>query len=124
MEKKVYVELPPFTGRNVPITEIAAAMHKDAQYVRIGLQQGILKFGYPGSQKPFTIHTVHVKSYHKNIAGKRQAAVTLPGLGLACPGISTSPALAAIPVSMAVFRSSSAHRFLTGEASYYETYQN
>ena len=35
MEKKVYVELPPFTGRNVPITEIAAAMHKDAQYVRI-----------------------------------------------------------------------------------------
>lgn len=46
MEKKVYVELPPFTGRNVPITEIAAAMHKDAQYVRIGLQQGILKFGY------------------------------------------------------------------------------
>ena len=46
MEKKVYVELPHFTGRNVPITEIAAAMHKDAQYVRIGLQQGILKFGY------------------------------------------------------------------------------
>ena len=37
MEKKVYVELPPFTGRNVPITEIAVAMHKDAQYVRIGL---------------------------------------------------------------------------------------
>ena len=29
MEKKVYVELPPFTGRNVPITEIAVAMHKD-----------------------------------------------------------------------------------------------
>ena len=82
------------------------------------------KIAYPGSQKPFTIHTVHVKSYHKSIAGKRQTAVTLPGLGLACPGISTSPALAAIPVSMAVFRSSSAHRFLTGEASYYETYQN
>ena len=35
-----------FTGWNVPITEIAAAMHKDAQYVRIGLQKGILKFGY------------------------------------------------------------------------------
>ena len=33
MEKKVYVELPHFTGRNVPITEIAAAMHKDAQDV-------------------------------------------------------------------------------------------
>ena len=46
MGSKVYVELPPFTGRNVPITEIAAAMHKDAQYVRVGLQKGILKFGY------------------------------------------------------------------------------
>ena len=43
---------------------------------------------------------------------------------IACAGISTSPALAAIPVSMAVFRSSSAHRFLTGEASDYEIYQN
>ena len=46
MENKLFVELPAFTGRNVPITEIAAAMHKDAQYVRIGLQKGILKFGY------------------------------------------------------------------------------
>ncbi len=45
-EKKLYVELPAFTGRNVPITEIAKAIKKDAQYVRIGLQQGILTFGY------------------------------------------------------------------------------
>ena len=45
MEKKLYVELPPFTGRNVPITEIAKAMRKDAQYVRIGIQQGLLHFG-------------------------------------------------------------------------------
>ena len=44
MEKKLYVELPPFTGRNVPITEIAKAMRKDAQYVRIGIQQGLLHF--------------------------------------------------------------------------------
>ena len=46
MENKLYVDLPSFTGRNVPITEIAKAMHKDAQYVRVGLQTGILKFGY------------------------------------------------------------------------------
>ncbi len=45
MEKKVYVEYPSFTGRNVPVTEIAEAMHKDAQFVRVGLQNGILKFG-------------------------------------------------------------------------------
>ena len=37
------VDLPAFTGRNVPIKEIASAIGKDAQYVR--LQQGILKFG-------------------------------------------------------------------------------
>lgn len=39
------VDLPDFTGRNVPIKEIAKAMGKDAQYVRVGIQQGILKFG-------------------------------------------------------------------------------
>lgn len=46
MENKIYVELPKFTGRNVPIAEIAKAIGKDAQYVRVGLQQGILKFGH------------------------------------------------------------------------------
>ena len=45
MDKRLYVELPPFTGRNVPITEIAKAVGTDAHYVRIGIQQGILKFG-------------------------------------------------------------------------------
>ena len=32
MDKRLYVELPPFTGRNVPITEIAKAIGKDAHY--------------------------------------------------------------------------------------------
>lgn len=45
MDKRLYVELTQFTGRNVPITEIAKAIGKDAHYVRIGIQQGILKFG-------------------------------------------------------------------------------
>jgi len=39
MEKKMYVELPPFTGRNVPIKEIARAMGKDPHYVRLAIQQ-------------------------------------------------------------------------------------
>lgn len=38
--QKIYMNLPPFTGRNVPVAEIAKAMRKDAQYVRVGLQQG------------------------------------------------------------------------------------
>ena len=45
-DKKLYVELPRFTGRNVPISEVAEAMNKDAQFVRIWIQQGIFKFGY------------------------------------------------------------------------------
>ena len=46
MPEVIYkVDLPAFTGRNVQIKEIANAIGKDAQYVRLGLQQGILKFG-------------------------------------------------------------------------------
>lgn len=43
--EKVYIELPPFTGRNVPITEIAKAINKDVKFVRQGLIEGFLKFG-------------------------------------------------------------------------------
>lgn len=38
--------LPAFTGRNVPIKEIAQATGKDPQYIRIDLQKGIFRFGY------------------------------------------------------------------------------
>ena len=42
MPEVIYkVDLPAFTGRNVPINEIASAIGN----VRLGLQQGILKFG-------------------------------------------------------------------------------
>ena len=44
-EQKVYVEFPNFTGRNVPIREIAEAIGKDAQYIRVAIQKGLLKFG-------------------------------------------------------------------------------
>jgi len=44
-EEMMLRQLPPFTGRNVPIAEIARAMHKDAQYVRVGIQKGYLRFG-------------------------------------------------------------------------------
>lgn len=37
---------PRFTGRNVPIAELARATGKDPQYLRVGLQKGILNFGY------------------------------------------------------------------------------
>lgn len=37
---------PKFTGRNVPLVEIAQATGKSAQFLRVGLQLGILKFGF------------------------------------------------------------------------------
>ena len=39
------IMIPEFTGRNVPIAEIATAIGKSAQFVRVGIQQGFLKFG-------------------------------------------------------------------------------
>lgn len=41
-----YIVIPKFTGRNVPIAEIAKATVKDPQFIRLGLQRGIFKFGY------------------------------------------------------------------------------
>lgn len=43
--ERFYVELPNFTGRNVKIQEIAKAAGKDPNFIRVGLQQGFLKFG-------------------------------------------------------------------------------
>ena len=63
--EKLYVDLPPFTGRNVPVTEIAKAMHKDAQYVRVGLQQGILRFGYAITNPTSTTTTAPTGKFGK-----------------------------------------------------------
>lgn len=47
MKKTNYTKnAPRFTGRNVPIAELARATGKDPQYLRVGLQKGILNFGY------------------------------------------------------------------------------
>jgi uncharacterized protein YmfQ (DUF2313 family) len=45
MSNKYYIDLPNFTGRNVPINEISSVIGKTPQYIRIGLQNGDLKFG-------------------------------------------------------------------------------
>lgn len=46
MEKgKIYIELPEFTGENVPINVAARVMKKDPQFIRQGIILGFLKFG-------------------------------------------------------------------------------
>lgn len=61
-EKRIYLQTPEFTGRNVPIRELAKAIGKDVQYIRIGLQKGILHFGFALKKKiPVnTTTTVHI----------------------------------------------------------------
>lgn len=43
--KKVYLELPEFTGENVPVAVAARVMKKDQQFIRQGIIQNILPFG-------------------------------------------------------------------------------
>ena len=43
--KKVYVEIPEFTGSNVPVSVAAKVMKKDKQFIRQGIVQGLLTFG-------------------------------------------------------------------------------
>ncbi len=44
-ESKVYLEVPEFTGENVPVTVAASVMKKDPQFIRQGIIQGFLTFG-------------------------------------------------------------------------------
>lgn len=51
--------IPKFSGRNVPISEISAAIGKSQQFIRVGLQKGILKFGYA-----YKVNSEKVHSYY------------------------------------------------------------
>ncbi len=44
MESMV-INPPEFTGENVPVTVVAKVMKKDPQFVRYGIQNGILNIG-------------------------------------------------------------------------------
>ncbi len=45
MDDKIYLQVPSFTGENIPVSVAARVMRKDKQFVRQGLIQGFLKFG-------------------------------------------------------------------------------
>lgn len=50
---------PIFTGRNVPISELAKATGKSAQFIRVGLQMGILTFGYALHQSSSNVYSYY-----------------------------------------------------------------
>ena len=61
---------PKFTGRNVPLVEIAQATGKSAQFLRVGLQRGILKFGfaYKMTAPASIVTTAPIKRYGRSLA--------------------------------------------------------
>ena len=64
------METPKFTGRNVPITEIAKATGKSQQFIRIGIQKRILQFDMPSNKKDpaNTITSAQTKRYGRRPA--------------------------------------------------------
>lgn len=42
---KIYYNIPEFSGRNIPIKEIAKLMGKDQQFIRQGIIKGVLPIG-------------------------------------------------------------------------------
>lgn len=70
MKIQYNINCPEFTGRNVPITEIVKEIGKDAQYIRLGVQQGILKFGIAMKMKDFFDYSYYCSDKK---FGKKQA---------------------------------------------------
>ena len=50
-KSKVYLEVPEFTGENVPVAVAARVMKKDQQFIRQGIILGFLKFKKEGSSQ-------------------------------------------------------------------------
>lgn len=42
---RIYYEVPEFSGKNVPVKEVAKLMGKDQQFIRQGIIKGILPIG-------------------------------------------------------------------------------
>lgn len=44
-ENRITYEVPEFSGRNVPVKEVARLMGKDQQFIRQGIIRGLLPIG-------------------------------------------------------------------------------
>ena len=43
--EKIYLEIPEFDGKNIPVKEAARLMGKDQQFIRQGMIRGLLPIG-------------------------------------------------------------------------------
>ena len=44
-EEKIYLDVPEFSGENIPVAVAARIMKKDKQFIRQGIIQGLLDIG-------------------------------------------------------------------------------
>lgn len=44
-KEKIFYEVPEFSGRNIPVKEVAKLMGKDQQFIRQGIIRGLLPIG-------------------------------------------------------------------------------
>lgn len=63
---KIYYNIPEFSGRNVPIKEIAKLMGKDQQFIRQGIINGVLPIG-TAFKKTITTDNYNEKNLHNMI---------------------------------------------------------
>ena len=43
--EKIFYEIPKFSGKNIPVKEVAKLMGKDQQFIRQGIIRGLLPIG-------------------------------------------------------------------------------
>ena len=45
ISEKIFYEIPKFSGKNIPVKEVAKLMGKDQQFIRQGIIRGLLPIG-------------------------------------------------------------------------------
>ena len=69
-KEKVYLEVPKFTGENVPVNVAARIMKKDPQFIRQGLILGFLTFGVAfKKRRKLSVRLLHITD--EILAGNR-----------------------------------------------------
>lgn len=67
---KIYLEVPEFTGENVPVQVAARVMKKDQQFIRQGIILGILKFGVAFKKEGRTPYDYYISP--KKVLGRNR----------------------------------------------------
>ena len=95
-EKRVWLEVPKFTGENVPVNVAAKIMKKDPQFVRQGIIQGLLTFGVAFKKEGSSQYDY---CYGANSVPEGVAIMWKEGVDVSITGNSTNPTRFQHPVA-------------------------